>query len=229
MGGPGANASFFATTRVVPHVTLVATLLAGVLFGLALAAPPGPMNAIIAEENVLRGWGAGFRAGLGAMTADMAFFLLTLVSAVSIVDRFPTVRAVMIALGGLLMWYFAYAAVAGARAVVRPDGRLDPESRGFSKTLVLACTNPYQILFWLTIGVGLLRPGEFDVLAYLPAAVLRTVDVTGVLVVRTGSPVLLVGLFGGILVWIVAFPAALVGAVVGSTPSPRSSPSSARS
>jgi threonine/homoserine/homoserine lactone efflux protein len=32
----------------------------------------------------------------------------------------------------------------------------------------------------------------------------------GLLVVRTGSPALLVGLFGGIVVWIVGFPALLV-------------------
>jgi NhaP-type Na+/H+ or K+/H+ antiporter len=34
------------------------------------------MNAIIAEESVLRGWTAGFRAGLGAATADGVFFVL---------------------------------------------------------------------------------------------------------------------------------------------------------
>ena len=40
-------------------MNLLVTLGAGVVFGLALAAPPGPMNAVIAEESVLRGWFAG--------------------------------------------------------------------------------------------------------------------------------------------------------------------------
>jgi threonine/homoserine/homoserine lactone efflux protein len=42
---------------------LIVTLGAGVIFGIALTAPPGPMNAIIAEESVARGWLAGFKAG----------------------------------------------------------------------------------------------------------------------------------------------------------------------
>jgi len=246
------------------------TLVAGAVFGLALAAPPGPMNAVIAEESVVRGWLAGFTAGLGAMTADFVFFLLSLAGVVAFLDDAPTVRAVMILVGGLIMLYFAYGAVrdlretfvtadsegepdesdadasgwddrdadatrgnswdepgpdpdggegdaegslAGAFAGGRTAAGSDetdvgsPGTRGFRKALLLALTNPYQILFWLTVGVGLLRPGTVDVLAVLPVV---GADLAGLLVVRTGSPALLVGLFCGIVVWIVGFPATLV-------------------
>ena len=57
-------------------VNTVGTLAVGAVFGLALAAPPGPMNAVIAEESVVRGWFAGVRAGLGAAIADVLFFAL---------------------------------------------------------------------------------------------------------------------------------------------------------
>jgi threonine/homoserine/homoserine lactone efflux protein len=232
------------------------TLFAGAVFGLALAAPPGPMNAVIAEESVLRGRIAGFTAGLGAMTADFVFFLLSLGGAVAFLDDAPTVRAVMILVGGLLMLYFAYGAVhdlretfvsesdgdepdetvsggtgrgnpgadgadtddglatafGGSTGGTAADGQASesgtaPGTRGFRKAFLLALTNPYQILFWLTVGVGLLRPGTVDVLAVLPVV---GTDLAGVLVVTTGSPALLVGLFCGIVVWIVGFPAALV-------------------
>ncbi len=185
-------------------MTVATTLLAGVVFGLALAAPPGPMNAVIAEESVLRGWTAGFRAGLGAMTADLIFLGLALVGAVAVVERVPTVRNAMVAVGGALMLYFAYGAVRGARETVRSTAAGD--SRGFTKAFVLALTNPYQILFWLTVGVGLLAPGRIDVLSYASDAL------AGLVVVRTGHPALLVGLFGGISAWIVGFPAALSAA-----------------
>ena len=78
--------------------------------------------------------------------------------------------------------------------------------RGFRKAFVLALTNPYQIAFWLTVGVGLLEPGTVDVLGKIPY--LGT-ELAGLVVVRTGSPLLLAGLFGGIVCWIVGFPAAL--------------------
>ncbi len=191
---------------------MAATLFAGALFGLALAAPPGPMNAIIAEESALLGWYAGFKAGLGAMTADATFFVLALIGAVSFVDRFPTIRNVMVAFGGLLMLYFAFEALDSARSTFRPDERIAEDARGFRKALVLALTNPYQILFWLIIGVGLLEPGHLDVLSYLPPALHRFVDLSDILVVQTGSPALVLAFFGGIVVWIVGFPAAIVGA-----------------
>jgi threonine/homoserine/homoserine lactone efflux protein len=223
---------------------LLVTFGAGIVFGVALAAPPGPMNAIIAEESVVRGWLSGFTAGLGAMTADFCFFLLALFGVVTFVQNAPTVRGVMILAGGLLMLYFAYGAVEDARAQFVADGSVpasgdggtdtggaaddtdddgnalaagfgasttsDAETgRGFRKAFALAITNPYQIAFWLTVGVGLLEPGVVDVLAKTPYV---GDALTGLLVVRTGSPALLTGLFGGIVVWIVGFPAALVAA-----------------
>jgi threonine/homoserine/homoserine lactone efflux protein len=187
---------------------VVTTFGAGVVFGLALAAPPGPMNAIIAEESAVRGWLAGFKAGLGAMSADFCFFLLSLAGAVAVVDQRPTLRAAMVGVGGLLMLYFAYGAARNVHASLATDEAAG-RSKGFRKAFVLALTNPYQILFWLTVGVGLLQEGTHDLLAETPYV---GAALAGALVVRTGSATLLVGLFGGIVVWIVGFPAALVAA-----------------
>lgn len=189
--------------------SLPITALAGVIFGLALAAPPGPMNAIIAEESVVRGWSAGFRAGLGAMLADAIFFVLTLAGIVAVLDRAPIVRPVLYLAGGCLMLYFALGAVREARAATSFTEASRTAATGFRKTLVLSLTNPYQIGFWLTVGVGLLEPGTLDVLAHAPAV---GQALEGALVVRTGSPALLVGFFGGVACWIVAYPAALVAA-----------------
>ncbi len=207
------------------------SLLAGGVFGLALAAPPGPMNAVIAEESVRNGWWAGVRTGAGAMTADVAFFVLALVG---VVRDAPLLGAVMIAAGGVLMLYFAYGAARAARsghgtATLDRDGAPGRSGRtvalqgsetatvraesqtggGFRKALALSITNPYQIVFWLTVGVRLLEPGTVDVLGMAPWI---GGALAGQLLVETGSAALLVGFFGGILVWILAFPTVLVGA-----------------
>ena len=192
----------------------VVSALAGVALGLSLAAPPGPMNAIIAEESVLRGWRSGFRAGLGAMSADACFFVLALLGVVAVVQDAPTVRGVLFAVGGVLMLYFAYGTASDASAAFGGGDTADgttaadgagtametEDSKGFQKAFALAFTNPYQILWWLTAGVGLLDPGTFSI------------DALGGLAISTGSPVIVVGFFGGILVWITGFPAALVTA-----------------
>ncbi len=189
-------------------MSLVVSLAAGAVFGLALAAPPGPMNAVIAEESVVHGLTAGVRAGLGAMTADAVFLVATLLGVVEAVERVPLLRAMMLAVGGVLMIYFAYGAAQSARATGGfGDANADHEdSRGFRRAFVLALTNPYQLLFWLTVGVALLAPGRMDLLAETPLAA------AGDLVVETGSPALVVGLFGGIGLWITGFPASLAAA-----------------
>ncbi len=189
-------------------IDVVATVGAGVLFGLALAAPPGPMNAIIAEESVVRGWSAGVRAGLGAMVADVVFFLLALAGLVTVIERVPTLRGLMVTVGGLLMLYFARDAAESVTATLQAS-TTGGESRGFLKAFVLGLTNPYQLLFWLTVGVGLLTSGQVDVLAVLPGI---GDTLAGAVVVQTGSAALLGGLFGGIGFWILSFPAALVAA-----------------
>ena len=179
--------------------------LAGVALGLSLAAPPGPMNAIIAEESVLRGWGSGFRAGLGALSADACFFVLALLGVVTVVRDVPVVQQALFGFGGLLMLYFAYGTASDADAAFGGDAASDgtgpaasEASKGFRKAFVLALTNPYQILWWLTAGVGLLDPGTL------------APDALGGLTVSTGSPIIVVGFFVGIALWITGFPAALV-------------------
>ncbi|MFW6321213.1 MAG: LysE family translocator [Halohasta sp.] len=188
--------------------SLLATTVAGAIFGVSLAAPPGPMNAIIAEESVLRGWTAGVRAGFGALLADAIFFVLTLGGVTAVVQEYALLSELLYLLGGGLMLFFAVDAATSARAEAGfVDGEAAAGATGFQKAFVLALTNPYQIAFWLTVGVGLARPGTLALADHVPAPVAALV---GELVVETGSPTLVGGFFGGIVVWVTAFPAALV-------------------
>jgi threonine/homoserine/homoserine lactone efflux protein len=147
------------------------------------------------------------------MTADAIFFVLAGLGVVTFVEAFPTLRAFMVGVGGVLMLYFAYGAASDVRqsfgVEAASEGIGDEDDTGFQKAFVLALANPYQILFWLTVGVGLLESGTLDVLSQMPYL---GSELAGVLVVQTGSPALVVGFFGGIVLWITGFPAALVSA-----------------
>jgi len=194
--------------QIAGPLALVPTAVGGIVFGLALAAPPGPMNAVIAEESALRGWRAGLLAGLGAMLADLCFFVLALLGVATVLTETPGLRRLLVGAGGLLMLWFAYGAVRDAEGFSSVDDVPSADgTRGFRKALVLALTNPYQVAFWLTVGVGLIRPGRLDVLGPVP---LVGAAAPGLFVVRTGHPILLVGLFVGVGLWITGFPAAVV-------------------
>ncbi|MFB6131921.1 MAG: LysE family transporter [Halanaeroarchaeum sp.] len=173
-------------------LTALLSIVAGLLLGLSLAAPPGPMNAVIAEESVNRSWRAGFAAGLGAMSADALFFVFALAGLVTFVERAPTVRGVMVGIGGFLMFYFAYGAVANAGSFSGSDRG---DAAGFGKAFALALTNPYQITWWLTAGIGLLNPG--------------TIEAFDVSLSAANGLLTIGGFFGGIFLWITSFPAGL--------------------
>ncbi|MFW6448606.1 MAG: LysE family translocator [Halobacteriota archaeon] len=179
----------------------LASILAGIVFGLALAVPPGPMNAIIAEQSVTRGWRSGFSAGLGAMTADVIFFGLAVIGMAAFVERVDGLEIVLYLLGGLLMLRFAVDAFATVVSTERVDVSAS-DATGFQKALVLGLTNPFQLGFWLIVGVALVRPGEMDLSEYIPLVTDFTVE--------TGGLALLGGFFAGIVVWITAYPATLI-------------------
>ncbi len=181
----------------------LATAVAGIIFGLALAVPPGPMNAIIAEESVSRGWYAGFLAGFGAMLADVIFFGLAILGAATVFDVIDRLEVALFLLGGLLMLIFAVDALTTSiRSTSFTDTDVTVSATGFQKTLVLGLTNLFQIAFWLTIGLTLVRSGELDIASYLP--------LVSEFIVNTGSVSLLGGFFLGIVIWIGIYPAALV-------------------
>ncbi len=169
----------------------IISLIGGMLLGMSLAAPPGPMNAIIAEESVIYGWNSGFRAGLGAMCADLCFFILALFGVVNFVEQIEFIREAILIMGGLLMIYFATGAFKKSKQIFYSGNKSIENSRGFEKAFILALSNPYQIVWWLTAGIALLEPGTLNILG---------------VGFNTGGFSIIFGFFGGILIWITGFP-----------------------
>lgn len=161
---------------------ILVTVLAGVGIGLSLAAPPGPVNAIIASHTVTRSWRAGFLVGAGATTADTIFLALSVLARNAIAGIEPYVPFIAL-LGAAVMAFFAWTAVVAWR---EPERAIATSTRGSAKSyatgLSVNITSPYPILWWLTAGLVLLN--------------------------QLG-PAVLVGFYGGLTLWITAFPFAI--------------------
>lgn len=125
---------------------------AGLLLGLSLAAPPGPMNAIIARESTRHGALAGVRVGLGAPVADVLWLLLFWFGLGALLDHSWLIR--LLAAGGAgLMGFFSY-------TTLRSDGQDNaPEARPatFLAGFAMAVTNPYQAAWWFSGGFVFLQ------------------------------------------------------------------------
>ncbi|AWR97446.1 LysE family translocator [Acidianus sulfidivorans JP7] len=140
----------------------------GILIGLSMAAPPGPVNAIIANESLISKL-HGSAVGLGAMTADFIFFLFTYFLR-NIIPEF--VIHLLYIIGGALMLYLTLLI-----SKSKPSNR--SKKGNYITGLAMGITNPYQITWWLTVGLFMID--EFNI-AIIPS------------------------FFLGIIIWIFSFP-----------------------
>ena len=125
----------------------------GILFGLVLAAPVGPVAALCFERTITEGRMHGFLSGLGAAFADAIFGAIAAfgMSAISvwIADHQQNLRLV----GGLLLVLLAIKTVtAPARKQTgKVAERIHTESlvQDFFSAFALAITNPLTVIAFL--------------------------------------------------------------------------------
>jgi threonine/homoserine/homoserine lactone efflux protein len=155
----------------------VQVFLSGIALGFSIAVPPGPVNALAAQQVLTRSWLAGWSVLLGATTADGIFFVLTYYGVVTFVST-EIVHLLLLA-GGAFMLFLSVSTLRRAR---RPQDVRTTTRSGLPYLLGLSVglTNPYQLGWWLAVGTGMVE--EF------------------------GSAVVL-GFFTGIVTWTLAFSA----------------------
>jgi threonine/homoserine/homoserine lactone efflux protein len=142
-------------------------LLRGIVLGLSIAAPVGPIGVLCIRRTLSEGRALGFASGLGAATADalygcLAAFGLTFVSTFLISNVF-WLRLI----GGLFLCYLGLrtivarptapaAASSGARRTAGLGG-------AYATTLALTLTNPMTVLSFVAIFAGLgLSAGSYS-------------------------------------------------------------------
>jgi threonine/homoserine/homoserine lactone efflux protein len=134
----------------------VQVLLSGAALGLSIAAPPGPVTALAAQQVVSRSWLSGWLVMLGATAADGVFFVITYYGLARFVNAEE--RGVLFVLGGLLMLYLAATTARQAGSLASSSAPERPTRGGrspFLLGLTIGLTNPYQLGWWVAIGAGM--------------------------------------------------------------------------
>ncbi|MFL5760195.1 MAG: LysE family translocator [Thermomicrobiales bacterium] len=136
----------------------------GIIIGLSVAAPIGPMGVLCIRRTLIRGSAVGFISGLGVATADACFasiaaFGLTSISSL-LVDSQSWIRLV----GGLFLCYLGIKTLK-SRAWSGDPANATAESTGwigdYCSTFGLTLTNPTTIISFAAIfaGFGVAEPG----------------------------------------------------------------------
>ena len=131
---------------------MIASLLSGISLGVGAAVPLGPINILI-MTTALRSYTSAVAIGLGAMSADISYFILLYFLGEKIV-KYPLISKFLALFGGLFLLYIAWLIFQGRN---KPIQKLPSKTefkdlaksylKGFSLTLL----NPYTIAFWLSV------------------------------------------------------------------------------
>jgi threonine/homoserine/homoserine lactone efflux protein len=136
----------------------------GILLGLAVAAPVGPMSLLCMRQTLARGFRAGLVAGLGVATADAVYGMVAAFGLVAITDVLVGQQSWLRILGGAAMIYLGIGAARTGPGTARELGaRGIGLARSYAATFGLTLMNPSTILSFVGLFAGLgLGAGESE-------------------------------------------------------------------
>ena len=135
--------------------------LKGILLGLGVSVPIGPINVLI-MSYALKSYSKALCLGLGAMSAD-AFFLLLSAFGVSKLINSPSVFKILAIFGACFLLYMAWQIFKSAKNEIKPKAQNTDEIGShasiYLKGLLLNLLNPYVIMFWLSVSATTAKIG----------------------------------------------------------------------
>jgi threonine/homoserine/homoserine lactone efflux protein len=130
--------------------------LRGVAFGLAVAAPVGPIGVLCIRRTLTRGRAVGVASGLGAATADLTYGLVVALGLTAVVERLEDVQTPLRIVGGLVLLAIAVSTWRTQPAEVgEPVRDARTLRRAYVSTFGLTLTNPATILTFVALFTSL--------------------------------------------------------------------------
>ena len=129
------------------------SFITGILLGLGVAIPIGPLNILIMNYS-LSSFGRGFALGMGAMSADILYFVLLSLGVRVVFDN-PWIFKSIAIFGAIFLLYMAWACYKNASKML---AKISNTERGESllacylKGLGLNSINPFIVGFWLSLS-----------------------------------------------------------------------------
>ena len=131
--------------------------LKGLLIGLAVAAPVGPIAVLCIQYTLLEGFKVGLMAAMGATTADAIYSLIAGLGLKVIAELLMACQFWIRLIGGIFLFYL------GIKLLLTPCRSLSVSSKNTYKTLwqaygmtfLLTLVNPMTILSFMAVFAGL--------------------------------------------------------------------------
>lgn len=155
-------------------------ILSGIIFGIGVSVPIGPVNILI-MSYALKSYKKAFFLGLGAMGADALYLTLLSFGILKFLDS-PTSFKILAVFGAIFLTYMAILILKNSKSNIKMQKTDSFSLFGiFVKGFLINLSNPYVIAFWLSSAAVLSYKGGNFILT-------------------------LFGLIIGIFLWISLFP-----------------------
>jgi len=129
------------------------SLISGLALGAGAAMPLGPINILI-MTNALRSYKSAIAIGLGAMSADIIYFIITLFGGLKLL-QYKILANILIIFGSLFLLYIAWQIFKNRNSEIKTiqikTTKIDI-IKAYAKGLSLTLFNPYTIGFWLSVS-----------------------------------------------------------------------------
>lgn len=122
--------------------------LAGALLGLSLAAPPGPVTAIMVSASLHGRVRQAFLTACGAISADLCWLSLSILGVLTVFHDHPRWLGYLGLAGAALLLWMAWGAWASARRGIQDSHSPGSWRLGFFTVL----TSPISLAWWLANG-----------------------------------------------------------------------------
>jgi threonine/homoserine/homoserine lactone efflux protein len=175
-----------------PAQMLLAFFLKGIVVGLVIAVPVGPVGVMCVRRSIFEGRLVGFVSGLGAATADAVFGIIAGFGITAVADLLLDYQGWLRAVGGCILLLVGVHSLR-AKPQAQLDSPPDPESLSwdFVSTFVLTLANPITILAFLGIFAA--------------------IGLSGAEATFVHAAILVLGVWGGSLIWWLALSFGLAG------------------
>jgi len=130
-------------------------ILQGLILGLSIAAPVGPIGVLCIRRTLTDGRVAGFLSGLGAATADMLYGAVAAFGLSALTTTLVNQRFSLSIIGGGFLIYLGIKTFFAAPAEKSASSKVTGLLGMYASTLLLTLANPATILSFVAIFAGL--------------------------------------------------------------------------
>ena len=144
--------------------------LRGVIIGLMVSLPMGPMGVLVLQRTLNRGRLNGFMSGMGAATADTIFALIAVFGMKFVIEFITTYKPLLEVIGGILIVFIGYRIFNTHPGIQIRKHRMKPSPpyRDYISALALTLSNPLYIFVFIAFFAGVNLVSDNHVLKNLP-------------------------------------------------------------